>query len=85
MTLAEIQTDLANIDAIRQKINAYIVAAFAAGIGKDAVALMASLAADVATSGSNPADILTTITALTQINADLNAAAAAVKAEQPTG
>jgi hypothetical protein len=45
--VAEIQADLANIDAIRQKINAYVVAAFAAGIGKDAVALMAALAADV--------------------------------------
>ena len=85
MTLTDIQTALANIDAIRQKINAYIVAAFAAGAGKDAIALMAALAKDVATSGADPASILETINDLGAINNDLNDAAAAVKAQQPTG
>jgi len=84
MTLADIEKAVVDIDAIRQKINAFIKAALAAGTGADAISLMAAIAKDVATSGTDPAAILQTISDLTQINNDLNTAVAAVKAQAPT-
>ena len=85
MTLAEIQAKLAIIDQIRQEINTFIKNALLAGTGADAIALMAAIAKDVATSGTDPAAILATIQTVVQINNDINTAVAATKAEQPTG
>ena len=85
MTLAEIQAKLAIIDQIRQEINTFIKNALLAGTGADAIALMAAIAKDVATSGTDPAAILATIQNVVQINNDINTAVAAPQAEQPTG
>ena len=82
MDITQIQETIAQIDQIRQKINAFIKAALAAGTGADAISLMAAIAKDVATSGTDPAAILATINDLTQINNDLDTAVAAVKAQE---
>ena len=84
MTLAQINDTLATIDQIRQKVNTFIKAAATEHNLADALTLVAAITKDIATGGADPVAILQSLDALVQINADLTAAATAVKAEQPT-
>ena len=83
MTLDDLKAKLAVLDELRQKINAFLIAALQGGLFTDGLKLAAEISKMVAAGGMDPADGIAALGTLTQINTDITTAVQAAKAQAP--
>jgi hypothetical protein len=83
MTLTQINQTIAELDQVRQKINAFVIAALPT-MGPDCLKLVLAITAMVAQGGANPAQVMEALADLAQINKDITSAELAVKAQPAT-
>lgn len=81
MFIDDLKTRIAKIDEVRQGINSFLIESIKAGAFTDSLKLAAQISAMVASGGANPLAAMEALKTLTQINADLAAAKAAVHAD----